>query len=58
LISEARFRQLMDQFVEPLGVNSNKNPPSIGSSRVENLTVAARVTPLNAGELTPATRNG
>jgi len=26
----------MDQFVEPLGVSSNKNPPSIGFSRVEN----------------------
>jgi hypothetical protein len=30
------LRRLMYQFVEPLGVSSNKNPPSIGFSRVEN----------------------
>jgi len=48
----------MDQFVEPLGVSSNENPPSIGFSRVRELTVAVRVTRLNADELTAATRNG
>jgi len=30
------FRRLMNEFVEPLGVSSNENPPSTGFSRVEN----------------------